>query len=140
MPMSSQPEAMLELVRREALLRLGSVPFGRVVFTHRALPAIRPVNHITDNGRIVFRTHESAAVLGTAGAGPGTVLAYQADDIDPVSRAGWSVVVTGLARIVDDPREAARYRAAIRPWPGRETEYVIAIDPEIVAGFELRPQ
>jgi len=61
------------------------------VFTHRALPAIRPVNHITDNGRVIFRTHEGTAILGAAGAGRATVLAYQADNIDPVTRAGWNV-------------------------------------------------
>jgi Pyridoxamine 5'-phosphate oxidase len=59
---------MQELTRREALLRLGSVSFGRVVFTHRALPAIRPVNHITDNGRVIFRTHEGADIPWAAGA------------------------------------------------------------------------
>lgn len=131
---------MQELTRREALLRLGSVPFGRVVFTYRALPAIRPVNHITDSGRVVFGTHEVATILGAAAADHGTVLAYQADDIDPVTRAGWSVVVTGLARIVDDPRDVMRYREAIRPWDGGVTAYVIVIDPEIVTGFELRPE
>jgi pyridoxamine 5'-phosphate oxidase-like protein len=137
--MNGQPQLMQELTRREALLRLGSVPFGRVVFTHRALPAIRPVSHITDNGRVVFGTHEVATILGAAAADHGTVLAYQADDLDPMTRAGWSVVVTGLARVVDDPRDATRYRDAIRPWDDRVTAYVIAIDPEIVTGFELRP-
>src|SRR5712691_13170268 len=51
-----------EVTREEALRLLGSVPLGRVVFTHRALPAIRPVNHIVDGQQIIFQTSTSAAI------------------------------------------------------------------------------
>lgn len=37
-----------QLDRSEALRLLGTVPLGRVVFTHQALPAIRPVNHVVE--------------------------------------------------------------------------------------------
>ncbi|MFD8141548.1 pyridoxamine 5'-phosphate oxidase family protein [Streptomyces sp. NPDC059708] len=39
---------MRELDRAEALRLLATVSLGRVVFTHRALPAVRPVNHLVD--------------------------------------------------------------------------------------------
>jgi hypothetical protein len=135
--MSGQPRVLHELTRNEALLRLGSVPFGRVVFTLRALPAIRPVNHVVADGRVVFCTSEGTAIVRTGDIRRGTVLTYEADDIDPVARAGWSVIVTGLAWLVDDPRQAARYRDAVRSWIGGQMECVIAIDPGIVTGFEF---
>lgn len=37
-----------QLDRSEALRLLGTVPLGRIVFTHQALPAIRPVNHVVE--------------------------------------------------------------------------------------------
>ena len=75
---------------------LASVDYGRVVFTLNALPAIRPVNHLVDDGRIIIRTRLTttiSAVMGSARSG--VVVAYEADNFDPQSRAGWSVVATG---------------------------------------------
>ena len=132
----SGPVALYELGRAESLRRLGSVPFGRVVFTRRALPAIRPVNHVLLDGRIIICSHEGAAIVGATGASGGALVAYEADDINPAGRTGLSVVVTGLAKIVDDPEEAARCKAALHPWLAGDTGYVIQIEPEIVDGFE----
>jgi hypothetical protein len=44
-----------ELDRGEAMRLLASV-YGRVVFTQNALPAIRPMNHLVDEGRVIIRT------------------------------------------------------------------------------------
>jgi len=81
---------MVELGRDEALKLLAEAPLGRVVFSHQALPAIRPVNHLVEpNGDIVIRTHTGAALLGRAARSE--VVAYEADDLDPATRTGWSV-------------------------------------------------
>jgi hypothetical protein len=136
-PMDGGPAVTRELDRAEALFRLGSVSSGRVVFTRRALPAVRPVNHILDGDRVVICSHESIALAEAARRG--TVLAFQADEIDPALRAAWSVVVTGLGWLVDDPGEAARYRSGLDAWLGTEPGEIIRIDAEVVTGFELRP-
>ncbi|HZN70429.1 MAG TPA: pyridoxamine 5'-phosphate oxidase family protein, partial [Micromonosporaceae bacterium] len=81
---------LVELPAAEAMALLGSVQYGRVVFTARALPAVRPVNHLVDRGDIVIRTNLGTAV-SAAVDGTGTVVAYQADHVDPVRRLGWSV-------------------------------------------------
>lgn len=124
-----------ELPRAEALRRLGSVALGRVVFTDRALPAIRPVNHLLDDGRVIIRSHSGAAILFAAERG--VVVAYEADAIDPVERVGWSVVVTGVATLVDDPVAIEDYRRRLRPWVDVPMDQVIAISADIVTGFEL---
>jgi uncharacterized protein len=49
----------------ECMALLASVPVGRVVFTHRALPAIRPVNNVVDRGSVIIRTNLGSG-LGTA--------------------------------------------------------------------------
>jgi nitroimidazol reductase NimA-like FMN-containing flavoprotein (pyridoxamine 5'-phosphate oxidase superfamily) len=126
---------MQELTAEQSLALLSSVSMGRVVFTHQALPAVRPVNHLVDNGQIIIRTHPGAAVL--AAAGSGSVVAYQADEIDPAERLGWSVVVTGVARLLDE-RAAAGYHDLLRPWVDRPMGELIAISSDIVTGFALR--
>lgn len=53
----AQPVAGAELMdEAEAMRRLAGVSYGRVVFTLNALPAIRPVYHLVDNGHIIIRT------------------------------------------------------------------------------------
>ncbi|AZP15516.1 pyridoxamine 5'-phosphate oxidase family protein [Streptomyces aquilus] len=128
-----------ELDSSEALRLLGGVSLGRVVFTRHALPQIRPVNHVVDGGDIVIRTHEGAALTSHTGRadGPGVVVAYEADLIDPDTHLGWSVVVTGYAHLVTDPRELARYRAMLRPWVEQTMDYAVRIRPDLVTGILL---
>jgi len=123
----------------EALALLASVSFGRVVFTQNALPAIRPVNHLLDRGRIIVRTRLGAKVATTVDAFTPIVVAYEADQLDPIRRLGWSVVVTGYARQITDPAETTRLHAALIPWVDMTMDAVIAIEPELVTGFRLTP-
>jgi hypothetical protein len=65
------------------------------------------------------------------------VQAYEADAIDPVQRMGWSVIATGVAQVVADLDEAARYRQLLRPWTRELSDHVIRIYPELVTGYQL---
>lgn len=126
-----------ELSRHEALDLLGSVRMGRVVFTARALPAIRPVNHALVDGQVIIRTNLGSTVASVTSKQPDTVVAYEADEIDAETRTGWSVVVTGVARLVTDPAERERYEALVRPWVYPEADCVLRIRPDLVSGFRL---
>jgi nitroimidazol reductase NimA-like FMN-containing flavoprotein (pyridoxamine 5'-phosphate oxidase superfamily) len=138
MPGMNGRRGLRELSREESLRLLGSVSLGRVVFTDRALPAIRPVNHLLDHGRIIIRSHAGAAIVSAAERG--VVVAYEADTIDPDSRVGWSVVVTGVAKPVRDQAAVERYERLLRPWVDQPMDQVIAISSDIVTGFELVAQ
>lgn len=127
-----------ELPRDEAMRLVASVRVGRIVFTQRALPAIRPVNHVVLDGLIVFGTHRDSAVA-TQTAGAPTVVAYEADRIDEELRAGWSVVVTGLAARVEAGALADRYHGRLRPWVGA-ADHIITVTPRLVTGFRLVPR
>jgi nitroimidazol reductase NimA-like FMN-containing flavoprotein (pyridoxamine 5'-phosphate oxidase superfamily) len=131
---------LTELTRDEALRLLATVSLGRVVFTERALPAVRPVNHVVDESGVIIRSHAGSAVVAIAGRAEGAVVAYEADEIDPRSHVGWSVVVTGVARLVSDQIEVARYEQRLRPWLDGNMEYVIRISLELVTGFRLDEQ
>ncbi|OIJ68689.1 pyridoxamine 5'-phosphate oxidase family protein [Streptomyces mangrovisoli] len=140
-PLPAGPRRSVALTSDEALHLLAGVSFGRVVFTQHALPTVRPVNHVLDGGDIIIRTHEGAALSSRAGqAGePGVVVAYEADDIDPLSHVGWSVVVTGYAHLVTDPAELTRVRALLHPWVDRTMDYAVRIRPGLVTGIRLAP-
>jgi nitroimidazol reductase NimA-like FMN-containing flavoprotein (pyridoxamine 5'-phosphate oxidase superfamily) len=131
---------MTELSRTEAIRLLGSVSLGRIVFTQNALPAIRPVNHVLDpDGKIVIRTHAGAALtmqLGRTGRGA-VVVAYEADTIDPATHQGWSVIVTGYARLITDPTRLAHYQTMLEPWIDQSMDHAVRIHPTLVTGFRL---
>lgn len=131
--MDSDPKRLRELPPATALRLLGSVPIGRIVFTERALPAIRPVNHVLVDGDVVLRCHAGAALLGAINQ----VVAYEADAIDPDTHAGWSVIVTGKAEEIIDADEVARYESLLRPHVDLTMQHVVRIRPELITGFEL---
>ena len=125
-----EPRRLAELTRPESLRLLDQVPIGRIVYTVRALPAIVPVCHLIDNGMVVVRTHVGAECAGS-------VVAYQADQIDAHARTGWSVTVTGVARRVLDPDELSGYESRLEPLIGAPAVETIRIYPEIVTGYRL---
>lgn len=135
----AEPRLSVELDSTEALRLLGSVSLGRVVFTRRALPTVRPVNHVLDGGDIVIRTHEGAdlASYTRQAEGLGVVVAYEADAIDPDTHLGWSVVATGFAHLVTAPGELARYRERLRPWVDQAMDLAVRIRPDLVTGVLL---
>lgn len=130
---------LVELDQAEALALLAAAPYGRVVFTYQALPAIRTVNHVIDGGHIIIRTRLAAAITRSVTPVPPTVVAYQADNIDSAARLGWSVVATGLARPLTDPAEVSRVGRLLQPWVDLDMDVMLAIEPQIVTGYRLTP-
>ena len=139
MTMTGEPRKLEELSPRESMRLLGTVSLGRVAFTARALPAIRPVNHLIDGDFVIIRTDGTASITSALTSASGSVVAYQADLIDHAEHLGWSVTVVGVAHRVIDPDEAAPYRRALRPWVTGTKDQVLAIHADLVTGFRLVP-
>jgi hypothetical protein len=118
---------------------LGTVALGRLVFTHLALPAVRPVNHVLDGDEIIIRAELGRVISSAAAAdgGPGTVVAYEADLIDPVDHLGWSVIIVGRASRLTDPGKIEKYRLVLRPWVAGDMDEFITIRADMVDGFKL---
>lgn len=127
---------MMRLPQPETMALISQIGYGRLVFSSGALPAISTFNHLVDGDQIIIRTHTGGTVARMAAAG-GAIVTYQADDIDPQQRLGWTAVVTGHARIVQDTRDVTRYTAALVPWVDKPNETVIRIEPENISGFRL---
>jgi hypothetical protein len=81
-----------------------------------AIPTIRPVNHVVDDETIIIRSHLGAVIVAHASTEDGLVVCYEADELDPVRHTGWSVIATGLARLVRDPAAISRYQQMLEPW------------------------
>jgi hypothetical protein len=108
---------IIELDYREAMRLLASIDHGRVVFNQQALPAIRVVNHLVDDGRVIVRTRLTATVstFVQSSTEDGVVVAYEADRLDPERRVGWSVVLTGVGDHDHRPRAHRPLRTTPAP-------------------------
>lgn len=122
----------------EAMKLVASVDHGRIIFTRNALPAVRLVNHLVDDGRVILRTRLSPALTKAARPIPniGVVVAYEVDQLDLQEHTGWSVVVTGMATTISDPEQLTRYER-LHPWVNPASDNVLAITPQIVSGIRI---
>ncbi|AYM40941.1 MULTISPECIES: pyridoxamine 5'-phosphate oxidase family protein [Mycobacteroides] len=141
-PASAGDSRVTELDADEALGLLAGVEFGRLACSQDALPSIRVVNHVVDDDRIIVHTR-LRSLIGTQiqrKHPAAVVVAYEADSISAESQCGWSVVVTGLARLVTAPALITRYGELVRPWVSLPMDTFVSIAPEIITGIRIRPQ
>ena len=123
------------LTESECFALLESMPIGRVVYSDHALPVIVPVNFVLAGTDIVIRTGRRSR-LATHVAGH--VIAFEVDDIDPQTRSGWSVVLTGFAQLVDDPTEVRHLDAlGLRSWAPAAADRYIRLRPDLVTGRRI---
>lgn len=128
-------ERSLELMsRHECVQLLAGAEVGRVVFTVAALPAIVPVTFAVHDEAVVMCT---AADTRLAAAADGGVLAFEIDEMDPASRTGWSVVVTGVARVVTDPLTSSRIHGMVAPWAPGHNDVFIRLPMTVLSGRRI---
>ena len=125
------------LDRQECLRLLGTATIGRVGIMHGALPVVLPVNFRLVGESIVFRTGAGTKLdAATADA----IVAFEVDDVEPFSHAGWSVVVTGRARAVRPPHRLAELeRANIPRWAPAGLDRIVEVSTEMVTGRRIVP-
>lgn len=125
------------LSRAECLELLSRARVGRVVVTDRALPAAFPVNFALLGDDVVFLTREGSKLQL---AEDEQVVAFEADDADPVLETGWSVLVQGWASLVTDTSEVAAVNALPpRRWAGGGGFRPVRIHTELISGRRLVP-
>ena len=122
-----------ELSSDDALSRLADAQYGRIVYSRRGIPVIRPVNHIVEPDAVVVRANLGAGLLH----GDGQVVAYEVDSFDADTREGWSVIVTGIAHVITDPDHVQHYETLLDPWIDLPMDHVIRIETDVVTGLEL---
>ena len=123
------------LSRPECLELLGSVSIGRIVFTDRALPAVQPVNFALDGETVVIRTTAGSKL---AAAARDAIVAFEADDFDPVTHTGWSVTAVGPARAVYEAQEIERLaRLPLTAWAPASQEHYILVQTGHLSGRRI---
>jgi uncharacterized protein len=135
--MWQEERALVALSRRECLDLLRGEEVGRVVFTERALPAIVPVSYALLHDDVILATGSGSRL---AEAARGGVLAFEVDHLDPLTRTGWSVVVTGMPEYVVHPQEQARVLSVLDMWaPGRH-DLLLRLPATVVTGRRIEAE
>jgi len=113
----------------EAHLRAGGV--GRLVFVSPRGTVAHPMNYVVSQGDVIVSTTAEQAehFVGQVR------VSFQIDRVDESMSEGWSVLVTGPTRPVDDPDEVVELVAlGLVPWAGGERHTLIRIHPDEVTG------
>ena len=118
----------------ECLRLLSCAQVGRVVFTVAALPAVLPVTFAVADAAIVMCTGVDTRL---AAAADGGVLAFEVDEVDPTSRTGWSVVVTGVAELVSDALARLRLHGVVAPGAPGHHDVFIRLPLTVVSGRRI---
>jgi nitroimidazol reductase NimA-like FMN-containing flavoprotein (pyridoxamine 5'-phosphate oxidase superfamily) len=123
---------LLRLTEPECWELLGGHGIGRVVLPTKPAPQAFPVNYVVDARTVVYRTSPSS----TLAAAPDCDLSFQVDRIDDHLSQGWSVLITGTARLIEDAATIERLAAlpGTEPWAGGSRPLWIRIAPDQITG------
>jgi transcriptional regulator with XRE-family HTH domain len=112
----------------DAHLAVGGV--GRVVYSSPRGPLALPVNFEFTEGEVIFSTDESKAAKIDR-----ELVGFEVDRVDEAMSEGWSVLVTGHARRIEDPEELQRLGSIdLEAWAGGDRHSLIGIRPEEISG------
>jgi len=103
---------------------LGGANVGRVALKLDALPMVLPVNFSLFENDIVFRTSAGTKLHQAAAR---TVLTFESDGFELDGMSGWSVLVQGVSRVVNEPVELLKVGVlTLEPWAhdGAAARYV----------------
>ena len=121
-----------EISREECLSLLSSHHVGRIaVAAPGAPPLVVPVNSVVDGEMVVFRSRVGSKLRSLRG----TPVSFQLDEIDPVHREGWSVLVRGWAY------ETTRHHVPhldIDTWVPGTTDHWVRIVADSISGRRIR--
>ena len=119
----------------DCFLRLESVPVGRIGFVCGGEVVILPVNFLVDGQDVVFRTAAGSKLCAIE---VGKYVGFEADSYDQATGTGWSVVVNGLAEVIDSPDEAGRLDAlGLVSWGGGADRVWVRIRPSSITGRRI---
>jgi hypothetical protein len=139
-----EDEPLEELSESECWTLLRTVDVGRFAAPTRGGGVdIFPVNHVVDQGSIVFRTAAGTKVTDAVEA---SEVAFEADNAacsyDEQLDDPWSVVVHGVAELITIQTDLFdSFELTVRPWHVSNKPYFIRLVPTSVSGrrFHMSP-
>jgi hypothetical protein len=108
---------------------------GRIGIATDQAPVVIPVNFTIHAGQVVLRV--GAGFFSQAAAGE--LVAFEVDHIDEAGGHAWSVLVRGLASLIEAPTEI-ELAAAATPFVPEPGDMVLTVRPDILTGrrFKIR--
>lgn len=117
-----------------AYLRPGGV--GRFLYAADRGPVAVPVNYRMLGDAVIFRTGQTGGIAEAIGQ---QSVSFDVDHLDSVLAEGWSVLVSGSARIVTDPEELDEVNTlGIQPWAGGKRDAYVRLTPREITGRRIR--
>ena len=120
----------------ECFALLGRQNLGRLAIVRDGHPEIFPVNYAMDGRTITIRTAEGVKLTYASLAH----VAFEVEDIDPVTREGWVVEVRGFAEEITDagdPWSEHARDAGATPWVKGPHDRFLAISHTQVSGRRI---
>jgi uncharacterized protein len=109
---------------------------GRVGYNDDRGPVVTPVNFSVDNGAVLIATSPESELGRHA---PEASVALEVDDLDPEHRAGWSVVVRGVAEVVPYAELPSSHDGRPSPWAAGDRALYLRITPTSLSGRRVLP-
>jgi len=128
--------ASLSAADCRALIASGGV--GRVLFVEADRgPVAVPVNYRMDGADVVFRTGGDTRLADSLGRQAN--VSFDVDHLDEALGEGWSVLLTGTARVITEPGELERVGSlGIEPWAGGDRPTYIRLRAHLITGRVIR--
>lgn len=132
---SNGRDPLMDLSKQECEQFLRANDVGRVVYTDRALPAVMPVNYAFVDGRVILRVESQSRQAEKL---PGSVVAFQVDNLVSANGGCLNVLVTGPChRVGVQQRPSVIEAAALTPWPASGDPLVLEIVALLLTGSRL---
>lgn len=136
----SENTGAVRLTDEESFDRLATTSLGRVVVSRSDDMNLFPLNYVTANGKIYFRTAEGTKLFTVVQINSRVL--FEADKVDSDDggnpKHAWSVVVKGTARVLNEAEEI--YFAdelPLKPWLPTPKYNYVEITPSEISGREF---
>lgn len=128
----------LERLEQEECRRLlDSTNIGRLAYCTDFGPRIVPMNYTVVSDALVFRTGMDTEASGHLIDHP---IAFEVDQVDEFLQTGWSVLVVGNARLMDEASlRLLDLWQSPQPWPEGRRPLVIELPLTTMTGRRVHP-
>ena len=124
---------LADLTAYDCWALLESAEIARIAWTGREGVAVVPVNYTVGAGALWCRTSPDTALARECG---GQRIVIEVDHLEPATRSGWSVVVSGVGEIVD-AADVPEMLDDLDVWPAGARSLFVRVEPDEVTGRKL---
>ena len=134
---AAQQAKLEELSPAQCRAHVAAGGVGRFLFAEPGRgPVAIPVNFRMDGDDVIFRTaHDGVIAAGVRQP----QVSFDVDHLDETSGEGWSVLMSGSARLITEPAELERVHVlGVEPWAGGSRPDFVRIVVTEVTGRRIR--